>query len=790
MNECTDVRPSGAAYPDFLGDSECGRLIAARDWSATLGPVDSWPQSLRTATALLLRSPVPMVMLWGDDGIMVYNDAYSVFAGGRHPELLGSKVREGWPEVADFNDNVMKVALGGGTLQYRDQELTLYRNGEAEQVWMNLDYSPVIDETGGPAGVLAIVVETTERVRAERRMRESEERLRFFDRLATSTRELSDPYKIMAATARLLGQHLDVANCAYADMEPDENSFTIRGDWAEPGFNSIVGTYRLSDFGVTAFSKLRAGDAFVTRDTLTELGPGEGNALLALGLGATVCMPFVKDGKLTALMAAHSAGPRDWTDAELALIRETTERSWAYIERTRSQTALAESEARFRLMADAVPQIVWIVDAEGRNQFFNEEWYKYTGAQCQAETVDTVVDRYLHPDDAESTTAAMAAAKEARSVFQTEHRIRGVDGGYRWFLVRGVPQMDPESGGIVRWFGASVDIHDRKQAEQRLAYQEEQLRLAIEAGEVGLWDVDPIHGTMYWPPRVKAMFGISPDVPVTIDDFLDGLHPEDREATAAAYESAGDPQRRTPYDVEYRTIGKEDGVVRWVAAKGRGIFDSNGSCVRMIGTAVDITARKKAEQHQRLLIDELSHRAKNLLAIVQSVALQSFRGDEPLADMRAAFEGRLGALAAAHDILTRQNWESAPLSELVGATLAAVAARDGRVLLDGPDLWLPPKTGVSLAMAVHELATNALKYGSLQVPQGKVSVSWTVAGDRLNLEWREFNGPPVAAPARRGFGTRMIERGLAAELGGKVVMRFEPAGVVCTVDAPLPKVRP
>ena len=128
-------------------------------------------------TGFLVRSPVPIVMLWGVDGVMIYNDAYSVFAGGRHPQLLGSKVREGWPEVADFNDNVMKVGLAGGTLAYRDQELTLYRAGKPEQVWMNLDYSPVLDESGAPAGVIAVVVETTERVLADRRAAAEQDRL-------------------------------------------------------------------------------------------------------------------------------------------------------------------------------------------------------------------------------------------------------------------------------------------------------------------------------------------------------------------------------------------------------------------------------------------------------------------------------------------------------------------------------------------------------------------------------------------------------------------------------------
>jgi PAS domain-containing protein len=149
---------------------EMASLIRSFDWSSTpLGSIARWPESLKTTTGFLVRSPVPIVLLWGADGVMIYNDAYSVFAGGRHPKLLGSKVRAGWPEVADFNDNVTKVGLAGRTLAYQDQELTLCRTGKPEQVWMNLDYSPVVDESGQPAGVIAIVIETTERVLADRR---------------------------------------------------------------------------------------------------------------------------------------------------------------------------------------------------------------------------------------------------------------------------------------------------------------------------------------------------------------------------------------------------------------------------------------------------------------------------------------------------------------------------------------------------------------------------------------------------------------------------------------------
>ncbi|MGE7137548.1 ATP-binding protein [Luteibacter sp. NPDC031894] len=172
--------PSDDATLSWLdGGGEAGALIRAFDWTATgLGPLESWPQSLRTVTGMLLLSPVPIVLLWGEKGIMIYNDAYSVFAGSRHPSLLGSEVRKGWAEVADFNDNVMRVGLAGGTLAYKDQQLTLVRHGRPEPVWMNLDYSPVLDESGRPAGVIAIVVETTERVLAEKEVRESERRFR------------------------------------------------------------------------------------------------------------------------------------------------------------------------------------------------------------------------------------------------------------------------------------------------------------------------------------------------------------------------------------------------------------------------------------------------------------------------------------------------------------------------------------------------------------------------------------------------------------------------------------
>ncbi|MVO78509.1 PAS domain S-box protein [Sphingomonas sp. MAH-20] len=211
--------------------------------------------------------------------------------------------------------------------------------------------------------------------------------------------------------------------------------------------------------------------------------------------------------------------------------------------------------------------------------------------------------------------------------------------------------------------------------------------------------------------------------------------------------------------------------------------------VRALGDQVGrVLERKRTEELQRLLAHELNHRVKNMLSIVQSVAAQTFKDAAAPGALRA-FDGRLAALASAHDVLIARNWESASLHELIRkAGLGCGADRD-RVRADGPDLRLDARTAVALSLAFHELCTNAVKYGALSNGGGRVDIEWSVhdgAGPRLRLVWREQGGPPVAPPATRGFGSRMIERALAAELGGKVELQFLPEGLRCLIEASLP----
>jgi PAS domain S-box-containing protein len=218
--------------------------------------------------------------------------------------------------------------------------------------------------------------------------------------------------------------------------------------------------------------------------------------------------------------------------------------------------------------------------------------------------------------------------------------------------------------------------------------------------------------------------------------------------------------------------------------------DSGGRPLGLHAIARDVTERRRTEARLRLLVNELNHRVKNTLALVQGLALQSFKDGRDPVEARSAFQERLSALASAHDLLTRESWEGATLAQLVEEAVGHHNSPEPRIAAGGPHVTLGPKAAVSLVIALHELATNAAKYGALSVPGGKVSLVWEVAEGRLRLEWREGGGPAVLPPDQRGFGSRMIERALAADLGGGVKIDFAPEGVVCRIEASLAEAAP
>jgi two-component sensor histidine kinase len=206
----------------------------------------------------------------------------------------------------------------------------------------------------------------------------------------------------------------------------------------------------------------------------------------------------------------------------------------------------------------------------------------------------------------------------------------------------------------------------------------------------------------------------------------------------------------------------------------------------------DVNDRKEAEQRQRLLLDELNHRVKNTLTTVQSIAMQTSRGSGSPQAFFAAFKARLLALARTHDVLTLRAWQGASLGDIAREALGPFIAGEGggpRIALDGPEVTLAPNVAVTLSMAFHELATNAAKYGALSVPSGTIALRWRVVdgdgGAQVEIDWRESGGPPVQRPARRGFGSRLLERGLATEFEGEVTLEFPRDGARCRIRLPL-----
>ncbi len=234
----------------------------------------------------------------------------------------------------------------------------------------------------------------------------------------------------------------------------------------------------------------------------------------------------------------------------------------------------------------------------------------------------------------------------------------------------------------------------------------------------------------------------------------------------------------------------DNGDRKTILVRASALRSRTGEVQGAVGAAVDITDRKRNEEHQKLLLNELNHRVKNTLAAVQSIAMQTLRNAKDLEQARRQFEGRLMALSMAHDILTHERWEGASLGKLIEESVAPYGGQGmDRFDIEGPSVWVPSNYALALAMALHELCTNAVKYGALSNESGRVSIVWAAAGTiparELRMRWTEMGGPPVTPPKRRGFGSRLVEHGLKQDLGGDVRIDFAPTGVICTIEAPL-----
>ena len=317
---------------------------------------------------------------------------------------------------------------------------------------------------------------------------------------------------------------------------------------------------------------------------------------------------------------------------------------------------------------------------------------------------------------------------------------------------------------------------ERAESEERLRESEDHYRHTVELNPQVTWTALP-DGQLN---RVARRWEDWTGTTGLGESWAEGLHPDDAKESFAVW--ARSVETGEPYDIEHR-VKRLDGSFRWARSRAFPRRDDRGNIILWYGSTEDIHEQKLAEERQRLLINELNHRVKNSLATVQAIAFQTLKGDLSLSEARARFETRLLALSNAHNLLTEENWEGAPLARVVRDATAYMAGDGHRFEIEGVSVFLSPRAALALSLALHELSTNALKYGALSGEDGKVSIRWTIAKDRLQLEWKERDGPPVEQPAGRGFGSRLIERGLEADLGGKAELHFERDGVRCIIEA-------
>jgi PAS domain S-box-containing protein len=443
----------------------------------------------------------------------------------------------------------------------------------------------------------------------------------------------------------------------------------------------------------------------------------------------------------------------------------------------RRQIEATEAAARLHLIADVSPSILWSAAPDGTINWVSDSWYRYTGVSAASGAHD--VGEFVHPDDLDRWRAWALALRDGLAD-EMEVRYRRHDGQYRWFITRCAPERDA-SGRVVAWFIVTTDVDDLKRAEQAVRESESRFRTVFNKQFQFMAILSPDGVVRACNETFFAATGVCRET--VIGRFLwdtpwwSGLRNEQL-WWRTAIESAMTRGDAVTGEV---TLANADGSKCQVEFAVTSVRDEAGRVIDVIAEGRDITHRKQWEEQQRLLTKELAHRIKNSMAVIQSIARQTLRdAPEPLAE---AFMGRIQSLAAAHEILIQKGWSEANLNELASQQLAVVR---GRVKLAGPDVSLTPILATSLGLVLHELLTNATKYGALSVPQGVVELSWRATGDdgqrRVLLTWKERGGPPVTAPDREGFGSRLIERSLP---GATVERRFEREGLVCVIDLPL-----
>lgn len=460
-----------------------------------------------------------------------------------------------------------------------------------------------------------------------------------------------------------------------------------------------------------------------------------------------------------------------------------------------AQSALRISEDRLVRASEAAGFGTHDFSIADQAATWSEPLKRLMGVEIEGLVPLELATSLIHTDDRALVEAMMEAAMRRVGRYELEFRIVRPDGEQRWVLDRGATLGPIGPDGLAqRIMGTVIDITERKATEDRLhaadeaALKNAQQFQALADNMPALCWMAYADGAIYWYNRRWYEYT------GTTLESQEGWgwekvhHPDHIERVVDRWTQS--LKTGEPFEMTFPMLSA-NGTFRSFLTRVAPIRDDQGVIVRWFGTNVDVTEQERLRDHQQLLIHELNHRVKNTLTTVLSLASQSLRTAPDAATAFTRFEERLHGLSRAHDILTREDWQGADLRDIAERALTPFGIPRERVMIDGGSVWLPPQSSLALSMALHELATNAMKYGALSEPGGRIALTWRFAAETgaLAFEWRECGGPEVKPPTRSGFGSRLIQRGLNRDLQGHAQLDFEPTGVVCRMSAIVPQGR-
>jgi PAS domain S-box-containing protein len=458
--------------------------------------------------------------------------------------------------------------------------------------------------------------------------------------------------------------------------------------------------------------------------------------------------------------------------------------------RNAAEDSLRESEATFRAMFD-VSSVGKIEVEPGSGRFLraNAAMCNFVG-YSEAELLARSVYDITYPDDLELDRELCRRLDVGESDFDVEKRYVRKDGKTVWARTT-VNVIRDAFGRPLRHMAVIQDLDARKRAEEDVKASKDRLQLALNAAQLGSWQYDPLTRVVSGDARAQKIFDFAENAAV-IEEVMKRVHPDDVEKVWAALEASLNPVDPKRSATEFR-LRRAGGEIRWVETLGLAYFEGDGPERRAVsfgGTVTDITERRKREEERRereekehLLMREINHRAKNMLSVVDAIAHQTVASNAK--DFVERFSERIQALSANQDLLVRNEWNGVEIADLVRAQLAHFADLIGsRIAMHGPKLRLNPASAQAIGLALHELATNAGKYGALSADTGRVDVCWGTDGDALIMSWTEREGPLVSAPRRRGFGTIVMETMAERSVDGKVAINYALSGLTWRLTCP------